>query len=412
MAAFRYVILGGGMVAGYAAKELADHGLRPGELGILSADDALPYERPPLSKGFLRGSDTEQSVLINSAAFYVQHGIEVQLGSPAAGLNAIARTITLRDGGEWRFEKLVIAAGAQPRSLNIPGGQFEGVHYLRSLDDSKRIRAHATSAKRAVVIGGGFIGMEVAASLAQRGLPVTMTVAPERLGPAAFTPEMSQYFQTYFEARGVQVLTGTTVTGIAGRGMVESVRLASGATIDADMVVAGIGVAPDVSLFQRAGIVTSDGIRVNEYLETNLPGIWAAGDIATYRDVLFETERRVEHWDNAVSQGQHVARALVGLREPFVHVPYFFSDVFDLSYEFWGDTRTASQVVTRGSLASNSFSVWWLDRGRVAAAFVLSRPEEERDVAQKWIRERSTVPADLLADASRPLKEQHRRSSA
>ena len=407
MTSFKYVVLGGGMVAGYAAREFAERGAARGELAIVSADDALPYERPPLSKGFLKGVDSETSVFINDAAFYAAQGIEVCLKTPVERADLINHKLYLRGGAEWRFEKLLIATGSRVRMLQVPGAGLDGVFYLRTLSDSRRIRDHAAGGGRAVVIGGGFIGMEAASSLAQRGLEVTLVLAEERMWQRLFTPEISTFFRAYYEARGVKVLASTAVTGLNGKGKVESVTTAKGDRLPADLVVAGIGVTPETALFENTGAALDNGVLANQFLETSVPGVYAAGDVANCRDALSGRQRRVEHWDNAVSQGQHAARVMTGRRESFEHVPYFFSDVFDLSYEFWGDSSAADRIVTRGNPASASFSVWWLREGRLAAAFVMARPEQERDLAQEWIRTREPVSADTLADSSRPLERAH-----
>lgn len=395
MDSFRYVILGGGMVAGYAAKEFVERGVKPGELAILSADSALPYERPPLSKGYLRGADSEESVFINPAAFYRDHGIEVRLETSVDRVNLEHHRLADR----YEYEKLLIATGSRVRTLNVTGSDLDGIFYLRSLNDSRRIRERSTQAKRAVVIGGGFIGMEAASSLSQRGVEVTLLLGEDRIWQRLFTPEMSDYFRNYYEARGVKVRTGRQVAAFTGKTAVEAVETSAGERFEADMVVAGIGVTPQTELFANTGLSVENGIRVNEYLETNVAGVYAAGDVARYRDVLFDTERRVEHWDNAVSQGAWAARVMTGTREPFLHVPYFFSDVFDLSYEFWGDSSIATSTTVRGDMASNSFSVWWLKDKRVVAAFLLARSEEEREFAQKAIRDKSEMTPALSASS-------------
>ena len=401
----RFVILGGGMVAGYAAKQLVESGLKPGELAILSADTFIPYERPPLSKGFLLGKDTEDAIRINPEEFYRQHQIEVKLDCEISAVDPKRKRLTLKSGGEFGFHKLIVATGARPRTLEIPGATLRNLLYLRSLDDSKAIRRSAVTAKRAVVIGGGFIGMEVAAVLAQKGVAVTMVVSDDRIWKRLFSPQMSGYFEAYFEARGVRIIKSATVTGLRGDGAVGAVVLAGGQAIPCEMVVAGIGVRPVTDLLARSGIEVADGVTVNEYLETSQPDIYAAGDVANYQDLLFEKRRRVEHWDNAVSQGQYCARALMGERTPFRHVPYFFSDVFDLSYEYWGDSSGADQIVHRGDLSSNSFSVWWLAQNRLVAAFTMNRPDEERELAQKCIETKQSVSGTKLRDASRPIQE-------
>lgn len=401
----KFVILGGGMVAGYAAKQIAEHGLKSGDLTIVSAEHAPPYERPPLSKGFLAGRDSEESIRIVPRDFYTAHGIDLRLETEAIRVSAAEKRIQLRSGEELAFEKLILATGSQIRKLDSPGADLAGIFYLRSLADSKRIRDQAAKAKRAAVIGGGFIGMEVASVLAQKGIRVTMIVREARLFPQLFSPEMSAFFDGYYKARGVQFVMETAIRELRGTGAVGSVVLADGQEIACDMVVAGIGVHPAIDFLASSGIETGNGVIVNQYLETNQPGIYAAGDIANYQDVLFGKRRRVEHWDNAVSQGQHCARALMGERAEFRHVPYFFSDVFDLSYEFWGDPAGAEEIVHRGELNTNSFSTWWVRGQRVIAAFAMNRPEEERDVAPKWIEARQRVSTARLRDASKPIAE-------
>ena len=399
----KFVIVGGGMVAGYAAKQLVELGLTSGELAILSGDTSIPYERPPLSKGFLAGRDTEESIRINSEDFYREHGIEVRLGCRIASVDPEHKRLSLQAGGEFRFDKLIVATGAQPQTLDIPGAELANVKYLRSLDDSKAIRQRAQNVKRAAVIGGGFIGMEVAAVLAQKGVEITMILREDRIWKQFFSPKMSGFFEAYYTARGVRFIKMATVRELRGDGAVTSVVLGDGQSIPSEMVVAGIGVRPATELLANSGIEVADGVMVNEYLETSAPGIFAAGDVANYQDVLFQKRRRVEHWDNAVSQGQYCARALMGERTPFKHVPYFFSDVFDLSYELWGDPSVADKIIHRGDLSSNSFSVWWLRQTAVVAAFTMNRPDEERDVAPKWIESKQVVSAGKLADASTPV---------
>jgi len=399
----RIVILGGGMVAGYAAKQLVELGLPSGDLTILSADHELPYERPPLSKGFLAGKDNLESIRINPPEFYREHAIDVRLSSEVESVDPAAKRLHLKTGGELGFDKVVIATGARPRRLNLPGAGLDGIHYLRSVDDSRKIREHAASAKRAAVIGSGFIGMEVAAVLAQKSIETTLIIRSGHIWGQFFTPQMSKFFESYYTARGVKIERDASVESFAGDGVVSAVRLASGRTVSTDLVVAGIGAEPVTEFLASSGIELSDGVVVNEFLETGQAGIYAAGDVANYNDVLYGKRRRVEHWDNAVSQGQHCARVLTGDRRPFRHVPYFFSDEFDLSYEFWGDSSGADQVVTRGDLTTSSFSVWWLRGPQLLAAFVMNRPDDERTVAPQWIESKQPVAAQDLRDTSHPL---------
>jgi NADPH-dependent 2,4-dienoyl-CoA reductase/sulfur reductase-like enzyme len=406
------VILGGGMVAGYAAKQLVELGLPKGELAILSADNAVPYERPPLSKSFLAGKDSEDAIKINPEEFYNQHGIELRLECEISSVDVKGKRLILKNGDEFGFQKLIIATGARPRTLNIPGSKLQNLFYLRTMSDSKIIRSAAEKAKHAVVIGGGFIGMEVASVLAQKRIEVAMVLSDDRVFKRLFSPEMSKFFETYYAARGVRLIKSMAVTELRGDGAVNSAVLRDGQTLQCDLVVAGIGVQPAIEVVANSGLDLGDGILVNEYLQTSHPDVFAAGDVANYQDVLFAKRRRVEHWDNAVSQGQYCARSLMGDRTPFRHVPYFFSDIFDLSYEYWGDSSGADQVVHRGDLSSSSFSVWWLRQERVLAAFTMNRPDEERSVAPQWIESGQGVWDAKLTDVSQPIVTASRSAAA
>jgi NADPH-dependent 2,4-dienoyl-CoA reductase/sulfur reductase-like enzyme len=382
---YRTVVLGGGMVAGYAAKELAESGLKPGELGIVSADNALPYERPPLSKSFLAGKDNEQSVIINTESFYREHGIGIHLNCEIDRIDLAGKRLVEHGGQEFRFDKLILATGARPRTLNVPGADRENVLYLRSMSDSARLRDALKNVKKVVVIGGGFIGMEVASQSAQQGRDTTMVFPDDRVWKNFFTPEMSQFFQKYYENHGVRFAAGAKAEGIDAR----QVSLSSGKKLDADLIVAGIGVTPVTELAEAMGLTVDNGIRVDEFLQTSAANVYAAGDVANYHDVIFKKRRRVEHWDNAVKQGQYIARYLSGQPEPFKNIPYFFSDVFDLSYEFWGDTAGADRTEYRGDVNSTSFSTWWLKGGKAVAAFAMNRPDAEREKASQLSFEQS-----------------------
>lgn len=384
------------MVAGYAAKQMVESGLKKGELAIVSADTVVPYERPPLSKSFLLGKDSEDSIRISPEEFYRENGIDVRLNCTVQSVDAKGKKLTLSTGDELGFEKLVIATGSKVRTLDVPGGQLNNVRYLRSMSDSKAIRDAAGGVNQAVVIGGGFIAMEVASVLAQKNVETMMAMPEDRIWSRFFTPEMSLAFEAYFEKHGVRFAKGVKVDGFRGKSAVEGVTLVGGRVLPCELVVAGVGVEPAIGFLKGSGIETGDGVMVNEYLETSAPDILAAGDVANYPDVIFHKRRRVEHWDNAVTQGQHCARTLMGKREVFRHVPYFFSDVFDLSYEFWGDPTGFDRVVYRGELGSTSFSVWWLRREDLIAAFTMGRPDEEREAASKWIESGEKISADRL----------------
>jgi 3-phenylpropionate/trans-cinnamate dioxygenase ferredoxin reductase component len=405
MQKLKYIILGGGMVAGYAAKELAGRGLKSGELAIISADTALPYERPPLSKGFLAGKDDETSILINSADWYREHGIEVRVDTVIERIDPNKKLLRSNSGEEFECQNLLLATGARARKLDVDGNNLRNVFYLRSLKDSETIRSESASAKEAVIIGGGFIGMEVASVLTQKGIQATLVIREDRVWSRVFTPPMSAFFEQYYTARGVRIVKEARVASLEGKGAVQAVVFGDGKKISCDVVVVGVGAVPVTEPVEKSGVTVENGIVVNEYLEAERAGIYAAGDVANYPDKIFGKRRRVEHWDNAVSQGQHWAQVVLGEKEPFIHVPYFFSDVFDLSYELWGDPEGANETVVRGDSNTSSFSVWWLKDNQVVAAFVMNRPDEERQVAPEWIKSRQTVSRERLADKTNSVLE-------
>jgi NADPH-dependent 2,4-dienoyl-CoA reductase/sulfur reductase-like enzyme len=373
------IILGGGMVAGYAAKEAAEGDLKAGQLAIVSADDALPYERPPLSKSLLAGKDNEQSVLINDEKFYREHGIDVHLKTPIQKIEISGKRLVAESGEEFGFQKLVLATGARVRTLDVPGADRPNVLYLRSLADSAQLRDALKKAKKVAVVGASFIGMEVASQSAQQRRETTMVFPQDRVWKSFFTPEMSRFFEKYYQDRGVRILPGAEVKRV-GDG---SVSLSTGAKVEADLVVAGVGVTPVTDIAEAAGLKTDNGIIVSEFLETSAGGVYAAGDVAHFQDVRTGKRRRFEHWDNAVKQGQYIARSLLGEKKAFENIPYFFSDVFDLSYEFWGTTEGAERTEYKGDINSSSFSAWWLKGKDVVAAFVMNRPDAEREAASQ-----------------------------
>jgi len=281
----------------------------------------------------------------------------------------------------------------------VPGANRSEVFYLRQIKDSQAIQAQIKRGKRAVVIGSGFIGMEVASVLASRGVETTMVFPDDRVWKHLFTPSVSTFFESQFAGHGITFMKREKVVALTHKNRECQVVLASGNTVLTDIVVAGIGVIPAVELFHRTPLDSHDGIKVNEFLETSVPGIWAAGDIANYPDHIFHSRRRVEHWDNAVEQGRVAMRNMMDKLQPFIHVPYFFSDVFDLSYEFWGDAGGHDQVVYRGHMNKKQLSVWWLKKQTLCAALIMNRPEEERWYAPRWILRRPRLDPKALQDA-------------
>ncbi|MBK8900633.1 MAG: NAD(P)/FAD-dependent oxidoreductase [Anaerolineaceae bacterium] len=399
MDSFRFVILGGGVVAGYAAQEFARCGIPAGELCIVSNEKTLPYDRPPLSKDYLANEKTTEEILINEPGFYEANGIEVRLDTAVTRVDLDNKKL-YANGDTITYEKLLIATGSRPRTLDLPGHELDNIFYLRHINDARAIRQKAQQAKQAVVIGGSFIGMEATAVLQSNGVDTTLVFPEECVWQAFFTPKMSHFFESYYRDRGVTILSQEKVKAFVGNGRVQKVITESGKELPADIVVAGIGVVPNKELFADCGLqIADEGVVVNRFLETNFPSVVAAGDITFYEDVVYDKQLHIEHWDNAVQQGKHAARVMLGEIQPYTHVPYFFSDVFDLSYEFWGDPSGAAQTVHRGEVEDGRFSVWWLaEDGRLLAAFVMNRPDEEREMAPQWIQAGKKMTTEWLKE--------------
>jgi len=267
------------MVAGYAAKELASQGLNRGELTVVSADNAVPYERPPLSKGFLSGKDNEASILINAPDWYREHGIEVRLNTVIEHVDPTQKRLRSNSGEEFECEHLLLATGARAKKLDCPGNDLGNVLYLRSLKDSETIRSRSEDAKAAVIVGGGFIGMEVASVLAQKNIRTTLMIREERVWSRVFTPVMSAFFEQYYTARGVRIVKQARVVAIEGKGGVQAVLLGDNEKISCDLVVVGVGAVPVTELLEKTVIAIDDGIVVNEYLEPAAP-------VSTRRETL------------------------------------------------------------------------------------------------------------------------------
>jgi NTE family protein len=398
-----FLLIGGGLASATAAETLRAAGAE-GSIAILCAETTPPYYRPPLSKGFLLNGPDQTKILIHDKAFYRDRKIDIHLGTRACLVDVDSRTVET-DRGRFRFGKLLIATGASVNRYACPGAHLAGIHYLHTVKDALSLYENILHARRAVVKGASFLGMELAAALVMRGLATTLIVKGDLLYEKLRSPEVSEFFSKYFKQRGVELIFGEGIKEFFGKTRVEGVVTRSGKIVPCDIVAIGIGVHPEIGFLANSSIDVGDGIRVNQHLETNRPGIYAAGDVANFYDPIARTRYRSEHWDNAVKQGRIAAWNMLGERQSWRTVSYFFSDVFDLTFNVVGSTEEASERILRGTIKDKSFSVLYLANERLRGAFLLDQSLVETKAAGALIANRSDISASLaeLADRRFPL---------
>ena len=365
------VIIGGG-AAGNAAAEMLRREGYSGSVTMLSADESAPCDRPNLSKGFLSGAASDDSNPLRTPQFYQDHKIDLRLAARVAAINTPSRQVQLADGSRHAYDALLLATGAEPIHLDIPGAALPHVHYLRTLADSRALVASALAAKRAVVIGASFIGLEVASSLRARNIEVHVIGTETVLMEKVLGPEVGNFLRELHEDHGVTFHLGTTATAID----TQSVALKSGERLQADLVVIGIGVRPLISLAEQAGLETDRGVTVNEYLETSVPGIFAAGDIARWPDRLTGERIRVEHWVVAERQGQIAALNILGRRERFDYVPFFWTEQYDFGLAYIGHAEHWDKIEIAGSLKDRDCAITYRRQNRKLAVAVVHRDLE------------------------------------
>jgi 3-phenylpropionate/trans-cinnamate dioxygenase ferredoxin reductase subunit len=402
-----FVLIGGGLAAGNCARWLRRSGA-DGSILLVGREPDLPYDRPPLSKGYLKGTDTRSDALFQTADWYAEQQIEVLTRTSAMKLDLGERTVRLSNKEEVRFGQALVATGANVRRLNVPGSELEGIHYLRTFGNSDAIRADAAG-KRVVLIGGSYIASEVAATLTELGSACTMVMLEERALIRSFGREAATYFHDLLGGHGI-ILHGEDeldrFEGAGGR--LTTVVTKSGREIPADAVVIGAGVNPDVMLARSAGLDLGEtgGIRVDSHLESATPGVYAAGDVAEYESVVHGGRHiRVEHWDVAFNHGKTAALNMLGKGIDHDVVPYFFSDLSDwAAIEYVGPAYDWDREVIRGSLDEGAFSVFYLHDGRVTGALSVGRSEDLQP-ARRFIAEGTEIGdrADVLGDLSTDL---------
>jgi 3-phenylpropionate/trans-cinnamate dioxygenase ferredoxin reductase subunit len=402
-----YLLIGGGMASAHCAAELRRREAE-GSILLVGREPDPPYERPPLSKEYMRGESKREDAYVNGADWYEANDVELLTGASVMSLDLGARTAKLQTKEEVEFAKAVIATGARVNILHhLEGAQLDGIHYLRVLGNSEAIREEAEGAEHVVLIGGSYIASEVAASLTATGTKCTMVMLEDVALSRSFGEEVGRYFHEILESNGVELVPGDELEAFLGEGRVRAIRTKSGREIEGDVVVVGAGVHPDTMLAERAGLQTENGILCDARLQSSVEGVFAAGDVCSYESVVHGRRLRIEHWDVALQQGQHVAGALLGETEPYRVVPYFFSDLADwTSLEYVGPAQSWDEVIWRGDREAGEFSAWYLDGGRVVAALSVGRSEDLAR-ARRLLESGADVSGEkgALADADSDLDE-------
>jgi len=391
---YDYLIVGGGLAAASAVEGIRELD-QEGTILLLGKEQRLPYHRPPLSKKLWSGEKAVDEIFVHDEQFYADHGVQLALGAEATALDTRARSVRDDRGNTYAYRKLLLATGGYPRTLSIPSGDFAGVFYYRYLDHYLALRPLAQPGKSALVIGGGFIGSEMAAALNKVGVEVTMLFPEPYLGQRVFPESLGRALLEDYRRRGVKVAAGDVPASTSLHAGKLLTRTRNGAEIESDFIVVGVGIVPDTRLAETAGLDVRDGILVNEYLATSAPDVYAAGDVAFFPYAALHALTRIEHWDNALSQGKHAGRNMAGAEEPFTYMPYFFSDLFDFGYEAVGDTDSRLETFADWQEENKTGVVYYLKEGKVRGAMMCNLWDKV-DAARALILEgRSVGPDDL-----------------
>jgi 3-phenylpropionate/trans-cinnamate dioxygenase ferredoxin reductase component len=397
-----FVIVGAGLAGAKAAETLRAEGF-DGRLILIGDESERPYERPPLSKEYLRG-ETEEKPFVHDEGFYDENDIELWTSTHVTEIDPGSRGLLLEDGRRQGFDSLLVATGAAPRRLDVPGADLDGVHDLRSVADSKWIGERIDSGGPLVVVGSGWIGAEVAASARQKGCEVTMLEMSSLPLERVLGPEVGTIYRDIHRDHGVEFIPETTVKRFEGGESVERVVTRDGAEIESSFVVIGIGVVPRTELLETAGLKPDNGILVDEALRTSLPGVHAAGDIANARHPFYNRHLRVEHWANALNQGPAAGKAMLGQEVSYDEIPYFFSDQYETGMEYGGYATEWDEVVFRGDVDAREFIAFWIKDDRVLAGMNMNVWDVNESI-RDLIRSGQRVDRKRLIDPDVPLDE-------
>lgn len=415
---FDIVIVGGGLASATAIETLLNAGTVGSRIALIAAEPELPYHRPPLSKGYLLDKQERDAVFVKPRKFYDNADVQLFLGTKATAVDPTAHTVTTDTSGTLTYGKLLLSSGCKLQRLTVPGSDLPRIFYLRTLAHADVLKEVARNARTAVVVGGSFIGMELASAFAQKGLQTTLLHRGTAVFDKLESPAASAFFAQYYADHGVTIRTKDEVTSFTRhRGERDSIELRTkrGDTLTADLVAVGVGVTPNTEFLASSGIAVDNGVMVNEYLEASVPDVYAAGDVANFFDPLYQRHRRVEHWDTAIQHGKiagvnllstHSSRLgvtrgdPVGKREAHCAVSYFFSDVFDVSFDYLGDASGTDHTILRGSFANKAVTIFYIKGRVVLAAFTMGRPRERRALTELIRTQQSLSDLKTLSDES------------
>ncbi|WP_111718663.1 NAD(P)/FAD-dependent oxidoreductase [Homoserinimonas sp. OAct 916] len=398
------VIVGASLAGAKAAQALRENGFT-GSLTLIGDEPDRPYERPPLSKDYLQGSTEREKIFVHPEGWYAEHDVDLRLGARVTAIDRDAHTVTLAGGDQLHWDKLLLTTGSTPRTLPTPGIDEERVFYLRRVADSDRLKAMIGSSKRIIVVGAGWIGLEVTAAARIAGVEVTVLEMLDLPLLRVLGPEVAQVFADLHDEHNVDLRFGVKITGIiAGVDSPVTVTLEDGRTVDGDAIVLGVGIAPNVELAEQAGLATKNGITVDEHLATSDPDIFAAGDVANAFNPALGKSIRVEHWYNAVHQPEVVAKSMLGIEATYDQIPYFYTDQYDLGMEYVGyaEPGESDQVVFRGDKTKREFVVFWLKDRRVLAGMNVNI-WDVNDQIKDLVASGKQVDIARLSDPSIPL---------
>jgi len=394
---YPYVIVGAGLTGGSAVEGIREID-KNGPILLIGEEKHLPYNRPDLTKKLWFGKKTLDQIFVHARDYYLSNGVELALGDRALAVDEKQKTVTDSSGETYHYEKLLLATGGVPRSLPVPSSDLEGIYYYRYLDDYTRIRDEAAAGKSALVVGGGFIGSEIAAALNMQAVNVTMIFPTPYVCDRVFPPYLGYAMQERYRQHGVTILAGDAPTAFDKRGDRFITTTREGRTIESDILIVGVGTRPATELAEDAGLEVSNGVVVNECLQTSLPDIYAAGDIALFPYQALGKQMRVEHWDNAISQGRWAGRNMAGAAEPFTYMPYFFSDLFEFGYEAVGEVDSRLTTFADWQKENDTGTIYYLEDGKVRG-MMMCNVWEKVEAAREIIRRGESASPESLRGA-------------